>query len=123
MSDHDDFGAFLVGFIVGGVSGAIAALLLAPQSGEETRTLIKDKTIELRDQASSTVEESIEKAEKAANEAIKKAETLLEDAKKKAAEVAEQGQVVLEDTKTKATKTVKAAAKSVKKEPPAKAEK
>lgn len=123
MSDHDDFGAFLVGFIVGGVSGAIAALLLAPQSGEETRTLIKDKTIELRDQASSTVEESIEKAEKAANEAIKKAETLLEDAKKKAAEVAEQGQVVLEDTKTKATKTVKAAAKSVKKEAPAKAEK
>ena len=123
MSDHDDFGAFLVGFIVGGVSGAIAALLLAPQSGEETRTLIKDKTIELRDQASSTVEESIEKAEKAANEAVKKAETLLEDAKKKASEVAEQGQVVLEDTKNKATKTVKAAAKSVKKETPAKAEK
>jgi gas vesicle protein len=114
MSDHDDFGAFLVGFIVGGVSGAIAALLLAPQSGEETRTIIKDKTIELRDQASTTVEEALNKAEKAANEAVKKAETLLEQAKKKAAEVAEQGQVILEESKDKVSKTAKSAVKAVK---------
>jgi gas vesicle protein len=115
MSDHnDDFGTFLIGFIVGGISGAIAALLLAPQSGEETRTMIKDKTIELRDQATVTVEESLDKAEKAANEAIKKAETLLEQAKTKAAEVAEQGQVVLEETKTKATKAGKSAPKGEK---------
>ena len=34
-----------------GVAGAVAALLLAPQSGEETCALIKDKSIELRDKA------------------------------------------------------------------------
>jgi len=112
MSEHnDDFGTFLIGFIVGGISGAIAALLLAPQSGEETRGMIKDKTIELRDQAATTVEETLEKAEKAANEAVKKAETLLDQAKTKAAQVAEQGQVVLEETKTKAAKAVKGAVK------------
>ena len=54
MSDHDDFGAFLIGFVVGGLAGAVAALLLAPQSGEETRALIKDKSIELRDKATDT---------------------------------------------------------------------
>ncbi|MCJ7519134.1 MAG: YtxH domain-containing protein [Anaerolineaceae bacterium] len=107
MSDHDDFGAFLIGFIVGGVSGTIAALLLAPQSGEETRTIIKDKAIELRDQASTTVEETLEKAEKAANEAIKKAETLLAEAKKRTNEIAEKGQVVLEEGKDKFAKAVK----------------
>jgi gas vesicle protein len=116
MSDRDDFGAFLVGFIVGGVSGALAALLLAPQSGEETRTMIKDKTIELRDQATTTFEESISKAEKAANDAVKKAETLLDQAKTKAAEVAEQGQVILDDTKAKAVKTVKSVTKGDKSE-------
>jgi gas vesicle protein len=121
MSDHDDFGAFLVGFLVGGISGAITALLLAPQSGEETRTMIKDKSIELRDQASATVEESLDKAEKAANEAVKKAETLLEQAKTKAAEIAEQGQVVLDDTKAKATKTVKSVTISAKGEDAGKA--
>ncbi len=34
MSDRDEFGAFLLGFIVGGLTGAVASLLLAPQSGE-----------------------------------------------------------------------------------------
>ena len=37
MSDRDEFGAFLVGFIVGGLTGAVVSLLFAPQSGEETR--------------------------------------------------------------------------------------
>jgi len=64
MSDRDDFGAFFVGFFVGSISGAIAALLLAPQSGEETRTMIKDRAIELRDQASTTIEETVARAEK-----------------------------------------------------------
>ena len=40
-----DFGAFLAGFLVGGLIGAATALLMAPQSGEETRTLIQEKGI------------------------------------------------------------------------------
>jgi len=56
MSDRDEFGAFLVGFVVGGLTGAVVALLFAPQSGEETRALIKDKSIELRDRAGQTAE-------------------------------------------------------------------
>ena len=107
MSDRDDFGAFLVGFVIGGVAGAITALLFAPQSGEETRTLIKDKTIELHDKASETVEQTLAKAEAAASEAVKKADQLLKDAQKKAAEVAEKGQVVLEQQKEKLAKTTK----------------
>ena len=35
---------FLAGFIVGGAIGAIAGILLAPKSGEETRQLIADTT-------------------------------------------------------------------------------
>ena len=46
MSDRDPgFGEYFAGFVIGGLVGAAAALLLAPQSGEETRTLIKDKSV------------------------------------------------------------------------------
>jgi gas vesicle protein len=118
MSDRDDFGAFLIGFIVGGLTGAITALLFAPQSGEETRTLIKDKAIELKDQTSETVGETISKAETAAKDAVNRAEMLLEEAKKKANEIAKKGQVLLEESKEKVTK----AAPRVKKAAPPKKE-
>jgi gas vesicle protein len=35
------------GLILGGIVGALTALVLAPQSGEETRKLMRDKAIEL----------------------------------------------------------------------------
>jgi len=49
MSEQKNFGAFVMGFVIGSLSGAIASLLLAPQSGEETRQIIKDRAIELKD--------------------------------------------------------------------------
>jgi gas vesicle protein len=42
------------------VIGAAAALLFAPRSGEEMRTGIRDKAIELRDQATDTVRSKVE---------------------------------------------------------------
>ncbi len=52
MSDNNsDFISFFTGVVVGSFIGAAAALLMAPQSGEETRTLIRDKSIELKDKA------------------------------------------------------------------------
>lgn len=76
MSDNDEFGAFLVGFIVGGLAGAAAALLLAPQSGEETRAIIKERSIELRDKATVEAEEAWKRAESAAIDARNRADEL-----------------------------------------------
>jgi len=88
MSDRDEFGAFLVGFVVGGLTGAVVALLFAPQSGEETRALIKDKSIELRDRAATTGEELLARAEAAAAEARSRAEELTKEARMRATELA-----------------------------------
>jgi gas vesicle protein len=69
MSNRDEFGIFAIGFLVGGLTAAVVALLFAPQSGEETRALIKEKSIELRDQAQQTAEEAMARAEAIAAEA------------------------------------------------------
>jgi gas vesicle protein len=87
-SDRDEFGAFLVGFIVGGLTGAVVSLLFAPQSGEETRALIRDKSIELRDRAAETAEEALSRAEAAAAEARTRAEELARMARSRAEEMA-----------------------------------
>ena len=102
MSEHqDNFGAFLAGLLLGGLAGGISALLFAPQSGEETRTIIRDKAIELRDQANETMEETMSKAEKVANDTAKQAEGAFNQAKSKVNDMAKKSQVILEEQKDK----------------------
>ena len=43
--------AFLLGLLVGGLVGWVSGVLSAPQSGKETRGLLSEKAIELRDKA------------------------------------------------------------------------
>jgi gas vesicle protein len=107
MSENSDFGAFLIGFIVGGLTGAAVSLLFAPQTGEETRALIHDKAIELRDRASETVEEARLKAEEAYKEAKEKTEELTKLAKEQADSLRKKGEEVISETRTKLAGTVK----------------
>jgi gas vesicle protein len=73
MADRDEFGAFLVGFLVGALGGAVVALLFAPQSGEETRALIGERSIELRDKAVETSKQAYEQASKYAEDTVESA--------------------------------------------------
>jgi gas vesicle protein len=70
MADRDEFGAFLVGFLVGALSGAVVALLFAPQSGEETRALIGERSIELRDKAVETSKQAYKQASEYGEDAV-----------------------------------------------------
>jgi gas vesicle protein len=108
MSERDEFGAFLVGFIVGGLSGAVVALLFAPQSGEETRALIKDKSIELRDKAQITAEEAIARAEAVAADARTRADELTR-------QLRDRGQEVVEDVRERGKSAMEAVRRTTKK--------
>ena len=49
----------LVGMLIGSIAGAVAMLLLAPQSGKDTRTQIQKRGIELRDRTTGMVEDTL----------------------------------------------------------------
>ena len=51
MSSQNRGARFFAGLVTGGLVGAGLALFLAPQSGEKTRIQIRDKGLELRDEA------------------------------------------------------------------------
>lgn len=101
MAERDHFGTFLVGFVVGGLTGAIISLLYAPQSGDKTRAVIKEKTIELVDKTTDTLEDTYKKAESVATDTVEKAQGLIKKAGAKTTELVEKGQVLLEETKDK----------------------
>src|SRR3990172_11381886 len=49
----------LVGMVIGGLAGAVTMLLLAPQSGKDTRIQIRKKGIELRDRTTGMMEDAL----------------------------------------------------------------
>jgi gas vesicle protein len=48
---------FFTGLMIGWLAGTAAMLLFAPQSGKQTRSLIGEKSIELRDQTDAKIKE------------------------------------------------------------------
>ena len=81
---------FLVGLLVGGLAGAGAMLLLAPQSGKETRAQIQHKGIELRDQTVKTVEDAVAQTRG-------KARQITDDVPEQAGELQQSGQDMLDE--------------------------
>jgi len=62
---------FWLGLLLGAAAGAVAGLMLAPQTGAETRELVKDKAVELKSRA---VEEARRVGEKVSGTVREKAE-------------------------------------------------
>lgn len=95
MSEDDGgLGAFLAGFVIGGLVGAAVALVLAPQSGEETRHQIAVKGQQLRDSG----EEQFAKAGTAMAEARGRFQESSEH-------LQERARIVLDEGKSKVTKS------------------
>jgi gas vesicle protein len=63
---NNTFGV-LVGMLIGALAGAATMLLLAPQSGKDTRMQIQKKGIELRDRTTEMVEDTIAQVRTNAN--------------------------------------------------------
>lgn len=49
---------FMTGLVLGGLAGAVAMLLLAPQSGRRTRAKIQQKSADLREQVSEAMDDA-----------------------------------------------------------------
>src|SRR5215470_13836173 len=58
--DSGSAGPVIVAFVLGAITGAAVALLVAPASGEETRRLLAEKAREGRDKAGEAVRQGQE---------------------------------------------------------------
>ena len=80
---------FLAGFAIGAAIGAVAGVLLAPKSGEETREHLGKMATELADKTDATVQDI-----------KRKADTLISDAQEKSEEIIGKLQDMLNKDKT-----------------------
>jgi len=101
MANQNNSGEFFAGFIVGGLLGAAIALLLAPQSGEETRAQIMEKSDEFKNVAGEGLADSRARADAILNDARARAESIVIDAKGKAENIQAQAKLQTVDLKAK----------------------
>jgi gas vesicle protein len=69
-------GTLFIGILIGGLVGTGVALLAAPQTGEQTRTMLRERGVDLRNRASSTVQDTRVKAEDVITKVRSRAEEL-----------------------------------------------
>jgi gas vesicle protein len=79
MSDSNHTGAFVTGFILGGLAGAAAALLMTPQSGEKMRLQIQERGIGLKSQFGNLDFDARGQAEKLATQLQERGRVILKE--------------------------------------------
>jgi gas vesicle protein len=77
-------------FVIGGLIGAGVALLMAPQSGHETRSMLRNRGEEIRDKASDLAHEKSHQAHKAIDD-------ITDRTKRTAEEMRQRGHDVMDD--------------------------
>lgn len=93
--NNNELGSFLAGFVIGGLVGAATALILAPQSGEETRQQMASKSRDLR----STSEERLQQYRERADNIVADTRGRMQET---GGRVQEQARIVLDTGKERA---------------------
>ena len=109
MSDNNnDFFTFFTGMVIGSLVGAATALMLAPQSGEETRALLRDKSIELKDKAVEYSQDVQMRAEKTLQDTREQLDVVVEELGRLLSREKEHAKSVAQEVKQTATEPKKA---------------
>jgi gas vesicle protein len=103
----NDLGAFLAGFVIGGLVGAATAIILTPQSGQETRSKIASKSNELLQSGGARVQQVRETAGSYGHDYLEKASSALSSTRQQVQDVGgrvqEQARIVLDKGKEQAS--------------------
>lgn len=97
---------FLTGLLTGGLVGAVTMLLLAPKSGKDTRKQIRKKSIQLYDQTTDIVEDTVAQGRSTLND-------LSSDGRDKIKELKQHGQKLAIEQLDHLSKATKAGKKAV----------
>jgi gas vesicle protein len=92
-------GNFITGLIIGMAAGSAIALLSTPQTGEETRHMISDKTNQIREKANDTIDDVLNQTEMAVNQARQITSDSIDRARQRINKMQSQGNKMLDSQK------------------------
>ncbi|HRP02134.1 MAG TPA: YtxH domain-containing protein [Candidatus Kapabacteria bacterium] len=103
-SDESNFSkGFLFGAFIGGVAGAVTALLLAPKTGVEFRKDLADTSADLYVKASDYFKKTEMEVAEMVNDSKYKAQGIIDNARSKAEDLLHDAEEVLKDARLRAS--------------------
>jgi gas vesicle protein len=94
-------------YVIGVLIGAGVALLMAPQSGQDTRNLLLNKGTEVKDRAVGTVGDTRERASRALDEVTHQAKESLSSLRNRGEEMIDEQKSLVEEGKKSAKQAAK----------------
>jgi gas vesicle protein len=104
---------FMAGIVIGGLAGAVTMLLLAPQSGKRTRAQIRHKSLELRDQATDSIDDAMNQARTTGRHISASVHKQADKIQQQAEKIQQRGQDMLDEQKERWSPVVEAGQKAV----------
>lgn len=98
------FGSFLLGVVVGGLAGAVYALLNAPQPGEKTRQQLQAAGNDLQQRAQNAAATAKQHGKAAADEIASHAKTIKDEVKQAVDAAVSEGKEAVQETRQIAQK-------------------
>jgi gas vesicle protein len=92
-----------IGFLVGGIAGAVTALLYAPKTGKELRGDLRKKTDEIKGDVGDYLRSAGSKTTEMVNRGKDRSEEIVASAREKAGHLMDDAEKVLTDIRTRAT--------------------
>ncbi len=104
---------FVAGMLIGGLAGAGAMLLMAPQSGQRTRVQIRRKSMQLRDQAQESMDEAVDQVRATSEQIAAQVQKQGDKLQKQADKLQQRGQHAIDEQKERWAPVVEASQKAV----------
>jgi len=106
-------GGALAGLLVGGLIGAAAMMLYAPQIGTRTRKLIRKRAMALRHKVAETAEEARERAEDKLDEALERARDTKDEVRDRVEHIQKRGQKSFDEQKERVVAAVESGRQAI----------
>lgn len=91
---------FITGLLLGGLAGAAAAMLFAPQSGDDTRQMIRNTALDAKVRAQDTLRQAQDQVSSKVEDVQQRVSSMTDDVRSKASRLKDVGSDMMKDQRS-----------------------
>lgn len=91
---------FITGLLIGGLAGAAAAMLYAPQSGDDTRQMIRNTALDAKVRAQDTLQKAQDQVSSTVDDVQQRVSSMTDEMRSKASKLKDVGSDMMQEQRS-----------------------